>query len=113
VWVFHKFVRIPYHTHFLSFLEKKQEVIVKGLAESRTFQRMALKTHTTLNELEKRGTQHLESTLNEFNSSAAAGDHLSSASGNKSGPPKAPLRGVSGFVAAFFKEVRKDITGMK
>jgi hypothetical protein len=71
---------------------------------------MALKTHTTLNELEKRGTQHLESTLNEV--SNVAGEKSSSASVNGA-PPKAPLRGASGFVAAFFKEIRKDVTGIK
>jgi hypothetical protein len=90
----------------------EQEVIVKGLAESRAFQRMALKTHTVLNELEKKGTQHLESTLNELNN--VTGENISSASMANSGrPPKAPLRGVPGFVTAFFKEIRKDITGIK
>lgn len=34
------------------------EVIVQGLANSRTFQRFAVRTDATLNELKNKGTQH-------------------------------------------------------
>jgi hypothetical protein len=90
---------------FLPFCASLQEVIVKGLAESRTFQRMALKTHTTLEELTNKGNQHLESTLNEIHK--VASDTTTSTA---AGRPQPPLRGVSGFIAAFAKELRHDIT---
>jgi hypothetical protein len=81
-----------------------QEVIVKGLAESRTFQRMALKTHTTLEEITNKGDQHLESTINAIHKLASE-----TSTSNAAGRPKPPLRGVSGFIAAFVKELRQDI----
>lgn len=80
----------------------KQEVLVKGLAESRTFQRFALRTHTNLEEAKKVGTEYFQKGLEELEKTSATGG---------SGPPKPPLRGLPGFFAAFAKEVRKDFTG--
>lgn len=87
-----------------------QEFIVKGLAESRTFQRMALRTHNTIQETKKAGTQHVEATMEEL---AKMTSDSTTASATNKGPPQPPLRGVPGFFAAFAKEVRKDIMGTK
>jgi hypothetical protein len=86
------------------------EVIVKGLAESRTFQRMALKTHTTVEDVKQKSTQQMESTLEELAKVTAENGASGSAA---KGPPQPPLRGVPGFFVAFAKEVRKDIMGTK
>lgn len=87
-----------------------QEVIVKGLAESRTFQRMALKTHVTVEEAKAKGAQHMESTMEELSKITA--DTYTTTS-TQTGPPQPPLRGIPGFFAAFAKEVRKDFVGPK
>lgn len=80
-----------------------QEVLVKGLAESRTFQRFALRTHTSIEEMKGKGTEHLNATLDEL--SKAAVEQTASSGG----PPKPPLRGIPGFFSAFGKEIRKDL----
>ena len=69
---------------------------------------MALKTHESVEELNKRGNQHLESTLEELAKIASE-----QASANTAGPPQPPLRGIQGFLSAFAKEVRKDFAGGK
>lgn len=85
------------------------EVIVKGLAESRTFQRMALKTHTTIEEMNKKGSEQINATLDELTKQAAK--QMSETTAASSGPPKPPLRGFPGFISAFGKEVRRDVMG--
>ena len=82
------------------------------MANSRTFQRFALKTHTHIQDAKKIGTETLESHLDELHKVAqqATAQYSTSAPPKTSntGPPIAPLRGFSGFLAAFAKEVRKD-----
>ena len=82
------------------------EVIVKGLAESRTFQRMALKTHVTVEEAKAKGTQQMEEL-------AKLTSETTTNSTNSGRPPQPPLRGIPGFFVAFAKEVRKDFMGTK
>jgi len=79
------------------------EVIVKGLAESRTFQRMALRTHNTVEEAKAKGTQQMESTMEELAKITSETSGMSN-----SGPPQPPLRGVPGFFVAFAKSIRND-----
>ncbi|KAG7369813.1 hypothetical protein IV203_027559 [Nitzschia inconspicua] len=91
------------------------EIVIKGLANSKTFQRFAVRTNKQYEELHKHGTEKLTETLEELakkqtgvgtsqnGTSAAASELLQ--------PPQRPLRGIPGFFLAFFKEVRKDITG--
>jgi len=91
-----------------------QEVLIKGLANSRTFQRFALKTHIHIQDAKKVGTETLESHLDQLHKATqqATAQYSTSAFQPKSnplGPPIPPLRGFSGFLAAFAKEVRQDL----
>jgi len=96
------------------------EVIIKGLSNSRTFQKFAVRTNKQYQELNKQGTDKLTQTLEEMitKSATAEGDSLSAtvSAANKKKmsalkPPQRPLRGIPGFFLAFFKEVRKDLGG--
>ena len=91
------------------------EVIVKGLANSRTFQKFAVRTNQQYQELNKHGTDKITKTFEEL-SKTQGGPASASASGTAAagGPlqaPQRPLRGIPGFVLAFAKEVRKDLGG--
>ena len=68
---------------------------------------MALRTHNTIQETKAKGTQHMESTIEEL----AKVTSDTNVGANSNGPPQPPLRGVPGFFVAFAKEVRKDIMG--
>lgn len=94
------------------------EIIIKGLANSKTFQRFAVRSSKQYEDFQKQGTEKLTQTLEELaKQQAAAGTTAASAEGAAGAaagvlqPPQRPLRGIPGFVVAFFKEVRKDITG--
>lgn len=92
------------------------EIIIKGLANSKTFQRFAVRSSKQYEDFQKQGTEKLTQTLEELaKQQAAAGTTAASAEGAAAAealqPPQRPLRGIPGFVVAFFKEVRKDITG--
>ncbi len=94
------------------------ELIIKGLANSKTFQRFAVKTNKQYEELHKQSTVKLTETLEELakqqqreaTANAAAGTGTVTAN-TPLLPPQRPLRGIPGFFVAFFKEIRKDITG--
>lgn len=84
------------------------EVIVKGLANSRTFQKFAVRTNKQYNETVKEGAEQLNKTLEEV---AKQQTGMPSAANVSGIPPKPPLRGVPGFFVAFGKELKKDISG--
>ena len=92
------------------------EIVIKGLANSRTFQRFAVRTNKQYEEFTKQSAEQLNKTLEDlakqqaetFNAAAAANG---SKVATGAGPPQPPLRGIPGFFLAFFKEVRKDLTG--
>mmetsp|Transcript_120064 Transcript_120064/g.346845 ORF Transcript_120064/g.346845 Transcript_120064/m.346845 type:complete len:110 (-) Transcript_120064:126-455(-) len=93
------------------------EIIIKGLANSRTFQRLAVRTNKQYEDFTKQGADQLNQTLEEL-AKKQAGEvrHASTAasaavSSTITGPPKPPLRGIPGFFVAFFKEIRRDVTG--
>mmetsp|Transcript_23948 Transcript_23948/g.56579 ORF Transcript_23948/g.56579 Transcript_23948/m.56579 type:complete len:118 (+) Transcript_23948:98-451(+) len=101
------------------------EVIVKGLANSRTFQRFAVRADKQFKDVHEKGTENITKTVEEFvskaggegtatsaSASAAAGGTAKAAAGSSGlQPPQRPLRGIPGFAVAFFKEIRKDVTG--
>lgn len=94
------------------------EIIIKGLANSRTFQRFAVRTNKQYEDMTKQGMEHIQKATAESASTttttASASAGTSSASAQSTtllSKPSPPLRGIPGFVAAFFKEIRKDITG--
>ena len=82
------------------------EILIKGLANSRTFQRFAIRTDQTLNEMKKNGTDQLNSAFEEV---AKQQVRNASSKTTAAGPPTPPMRGFSGFASAFFKEIRKDL----
>jgi hypothetical protein len=82
------------------------EVLIKGLANSKTFQRFAIRTDHNLQNLHKTGTEHFEKAFEDIAKTQVRGS-----SSSARGPPQAPLRGFPGFVSAFFKEIRRDLTG--
>jgi hypothetical protein len=94
------------------------EIIIKGLANSRTFQRFAVRADKSLRDLHETSSETLSSAINEFaagasqqqvrSTSTAATGH---ARAQRPEPPKPPLTGFAGFLSAFAKEVRKDLTG--
>jgi hypothetical protein len=89
------------------------EIIIKGLANSRTFQRFVVKTDKSLQDLHKTSTETLSSAVNEFASQQIRSTSTSAAgaAAARAGPPQPPLTGFAGFVSAFIKEVRKDLAG--
>ena len=91
--------------------------MIKGLANSRTFQRFALRTHNSIEGLKKDGVETLNSKFDAVHKAAndAAYSSTSSTKSTSSSsvrPPEPPLQGLAGFVTAFAKVVRKDL-GMK
>jgi hypothetical protein len=86
------------------------EVIIKGLANSRTFQRFAVRTDASLKEAHKTGSETLNSAFEQFaGGQQVSGTSTAAASSGLKGPPQKPLTGFPGFVSAFFKEIRKDL----
>lgn len=90
------------------------EILIKGLAHSRVFQRFAVRTDQTLKELKKTGSEHINTAFEEAVKQQVR--HASSSSATSAGtattaggPPTPPLRGIPGFMSAFFKEIRKDL----
>lgn len=80
------------------------EVLIKGLANSKTFQRFAVKADLHLNELKKRS---VDETVTAFTTASRQVNGASSQA--RQGPPQPPPRGLPGFVSAFVKEIRKDL----
>ena len=97
------------------------EVIIKGLSNSRTFQKFAVRTNKQYEELNKHGTDKITKTFEDIiktqgedSLSSASVSGASSSSKTKMSAlkvPQRPLRGIPGFFLAFFKEVRKDLGG--
>ena len=79
-----------------------KEVLIKGLAESRTFQRFAVRTQASVEEAKKAGTEIMAKGIE----SLSAEEMIAM---NNRGPPRPPLRGVPGFFVSFAKEIRKDM----
>ena len=85
------------------------ELVIKGLANSKTFQRFAVRTNQQYSEFTEKGTKQMEEVLGEaLKKTATTAEGTKSASGGRPVPPRT---GVPGFFAAFAKEVRKDVTG--
>mmetsp|Transcript_10699 Transcript_10699/g.15757 ORF Transcript_10699/g.15757 Transcript_10699/m.15757 type:complete len:98 (+) Transcript_10699:127-420(+) len=82
------------------------QVVVKGLAESKMFQRFAVHTQSTVEQASKQGNEYLNKAASEALNATA-----STATAATKGPPQAPLRGIPGFFVAMAKEIRKDLSG--
>jgi hypothetical protein len=90
------------------------EVVIKGLANSRTFQRFAVRTNKSYEDFSNQSKDKLNTTLEDLvkqGAEGASGGTSGAASATATAPPKPPLTGFPGFTSAFYKEIRKDITG--
>jgi len=85
------------------------EVLIKGLANSRMFQRFAVRTDKSLTDLHKTGTETFQKTVEEFSTKAFADGLSGAAAAATKGPPRPPPGGFRGFASAFVREVRKDL----
>lgn len=88
------------------------EIIIKGLANSKTFQRFAVRSDSKIQELHKTGTESFNKAFEEISKMQAMGTSTiasNTGSASRTGPPVPPARGFGGFVQAFFKEIRKDL----
>jgi hypothetical protein len=89
------------------------EVLIKGLGNSRTFQRFAVRTDASLKNMQKTGADSLNKTFEEVVGQQTRASSTSAQGAAAAGPPQPPLRGFPGFRSAFFKEIRKDFGGGK
>jgi hypothetical protein len=87
------------------------ELLIKGLANSKTFQRFALRTDHSVQQLKKQTNESFEEMTKRAASAVTDGSANSSAAGTPGGPPIPPLRGFPGFIRAFANEVRRDFGG--
>jgi hypothetical protein len=84
------------------------EILIKGLANSKTFQRFAVKTDQSL----RKGTEQLNQTMEELTKQQQQQQFRTSSSSSAARqPPSKPQMGFTGFVSTFFKEIRKDFGG--
>ena len=86
------------------------EVLIKGLANSKTFQRFAVRTDKHLQEMKKSGVESFEDMTKRAASTVAEGSGPVE-TGKAGGPPLPPPRGFYGFARAFAHEVRSDFGG--
>lgn len=100
-----------------------QEIFIKGLAESKTFQRFAVHTDRHINKIKKDGFEHVNSQIDELHKTATRAAYSTSSefaakSGSSGGvrggggtmkPPVKPPEGVFGFFNALGRVVRRDL----
>lgn len=95
------------------------EILIKGLANSKTFQRFAVRTDSHIrNSKESFNSQldemHRQATTSAFSSASSSEGASAASSGaskgyHTSGPPVPPARGVAGFFQAMGREIKKDL----
>mmetsp|Transcript_12309 Transcript_12309/g.18882 ORF Transcript_12309/g.18882 Transcript_12309/m.18882 type:complete len:111 (+) Transcript_12309:162-494(+) len=92
------------------------ELFVKGLANSKTFQKFAVHTDRHIQKFKKEGVEHLNSHVDELHkeiTKAAYSTSTKAAAGSKGGgvmqPPQKPLEGIPGFFRALGKVIRRDL----
>ena len=100
-----------------------QELLVKGLAESKTFQRIAVHTDRHIQNYKREGLEQVNTHIDELHKKAtqaaystSAKNFASSSSSSRGGgsgstlePPQRPLEGIPGFFSALGKVIRKDL----
>ena len=97
--------------------------MVKGLAESKTFQRIAVHTDRHIQNYKREGLEQVNTHIDELHKKAtqaaystSAKNFASSSSSSRGGgsgstlePPQRPLEGIPGFFSALGKVIRKDL----
>jgi len=92
------------------------EILIKGLANSKTFQRIAVRTDSHIQNLKRQSNESINSTLDEMHKTATKTAYSTTASSSSrtsstSGPPLPPPTGISGFFQALGKVIQKDFGG--
>lgn len=97
---------------------------MKGLAESKTFQKFAVRTDHHVRKFQKEGMEHVNSQIDEVHRAAtraaystmdgvakdaASGGGGGGVAGGKLKPPEKPMEGVPGFVSALGRVIRRDL----
>lgn len=95
------------------------ELFIKGLAESKTFQRFAVHTDRHVQKFKKEGFEHVNAQVDELHkqatraaystTSANASSATSSGGGGALRPPQRPMEGAGGFFSALGRVVRRDL----
>ncbi|KAL3790895.1 hypothetical protein ACHAWO_010892 [Cyclotella atomus] len=93
------------------------EIFIKGLANSKTFQKFAVHTDRHITKLKKEGVETLNTHIDELHKQATKAAFSTSTKGgaaagnNGAGmvPPTKPLEGVAGFFSALGKVIRRDL----
>jgi hypothetical protein len=83
------------------------EVLIKGLANSRIFQRFAVRTDARIQDLHKTSAETLKSVLDESTTIITSANKATAQSVLQR--PRPPRGGFGGFMVAFVKEIRKDL----
>lgn len=86
------------------------EILIKGLANSKTFQRIAVRTDNHIQNLKRQSNESINATLDEVHKTATK-TAFSTTAKNSSGPPQPPPSGISGFFQALGKVIQKDLGG--
>ena len=110
-----------------------QELFIKGLAESKTFQRFALHTDKHIQKYKREGLEQVNAHLDELHkqatttmrsaSSSSSSTTTTNGSNNASSytrgaggggdtllkPPQKPLQGVAGFFSALTRVIQRDL----
>ena len=100
--------------------QQQQELFVKGLAQSKTFQKFAVHTDRHVQKYKKEGFEHVNSQIDELHKQATRAAYSTSTKGSAGGtngagagkmitPPQKPMEGVAGFFNALGKVIRKDL----
>mmetsp|Transcript_27137 Transcript_27137/g.61323 ORF Transcript_27137/g.61323 Transcript_27137/m.61323 type:complete len:111 (+) Transcript_27137:232-564(+) len=92
------------------------EVFIKGLAESRTFQKFAVRTDRHLREFKKEGLEGLNSQIDELHrqatraaySTGSGGGQAAATGSSRAGTPSPPQK-PGGFISALGKVIRRDL----
>lgn len=93
------------------------EILIKGLANSKTFQKIAVRTDSRIQHFKKNSNEQMNSKLDELHKSASQSTfsssntsaNIESKKNHRNSPPKRPLTGIPGFLSAFSKEIIKDL----
>mmetsp|Transcript_33802 Transcript_33802/g.60802 ORF Transcript_33802/g.60802 Transcript_33802/m.60802 type:complete len:113 (+) Transcript_33802:117-455(+) len=93
------------------------EVFIKGLAESKTFQRVAVHTDRHIQKYKKEGMEHVNSQIDELHKQATKAAYSTSANATSSSSSSAggggatlrPPQKPGGFFSAMGKVIRRDL----
>jgi len=93
------------------------EIFIKGLAESKTFQKFAVHTDRHIQKYKKEGLDHVTSQMDELHkqatrvaySTATKTSSPTSRAGGTPRPPQRPQGGLPGFFSALGRVIRRDL----